>query len=95
MRDRIPESRGWLQVVDEVPGRMTGLPVGSLPSSMSSAAGVLRDGGVGEREHSEELDELVPLDRLPSGGDFRGKFRKIRQRKRPTILESRCRSLFF
>ncbi|CAL8352664.1 unnamed protein product [Lota lota] len=67
---------------------MTGLPVGSLPSSMSSAAVVARVGGEGERERSEELDELVPLDRLPSGGDFRGKFRKMRQRKRPTILES-------
>ncbi|CAL8347872.1 unnamed protein product [Arctogadus glacialis] len=66
---------------------MTGLPVGSLPSSMSSAAGVARDGAAGERERSEELDELVPLDRLASGGDFRGKFRKIRPRKRPTILE--------
>ena len=74
---------------------MTGLPVGSLPSSMSSAAGVARDGAAGERERSEELDELVPLDRLANGGDFRGKFRKIRPRKRPTILESRCRSLFF
>ncbi|XP_030236984.1 protein furry homolog isoform X2 [Gadus morhua] len=67
---------------------MTGLPVGSLPSSMSSAAGVARDGAAGERERSEELDELVPLDRLANGGDFRGKFRKIRPRKRPTILET-------
>ncbi|KAJ3590951.1 hypothetical protein NHX12_008899 [Muraenolepis orangiensis] len=54
----------------------------------SGGGGVAREACDGEREGSEELDDLVPLDRLPAaGGDFRGKFRKMRPKKRPTILE--------
>lgn len=72
---------------------MMEVPVGFLPSSsMSPGAGGGPGAAAAARDTCEELlDEIVPL--VPAGGDFRGKFRKMRQRKRPTILESRCRRL--
>ena len=62
---------------------------------MSLDESILRD--IVERETgcSEGQDEVVlgriaslPLDLFPSR-DFRGKFKKMRHKKRPTILESR------
>lgn len=61
----------------------------------------LEDGAVkvmagSETNCPEELDDVVlghltssPLDPFPPK-DFRRKFKKMRQKKRPTILESRC-----
>lgn len=68
---------------------------GCLPSYMSSEESVVRDMAQIETDCSDGLDEVVlgriaslPLDPFPPR-DFRGKFKKMRHKKRPTILESR------
>lgn len=70
-------------------------PTGFLPSSMTLEDSVVKVRAGSETSCSEELDGVVlghltssPLDPFPHK-DFRGKFKKMRQRKRPTILESR------
>lgn len=62
---------------------------------MSSEEPAVRDMVESEPDCSEGLDEIVlgriaslPLDLFPPK-DFRGKFKKMRHKKRPTILESR------
>lgn len=74
---------------------MIEIAVGSLPSDMSSEESAVRDMAEIETDCSEGLDEVVlgriaslPLDPFPPR-DFRGKFKKMRYKKRPTILESR------
>lgn len=71
---------------------MIDVAVGSLSSDMSQDSSV-RDMAESETDCSEGLDEVVmaslPLDPFPPK-DFRGKFKKMRHKKRPTILESRC-----
>lgn len=69
--------------------------VGFPPSDMSLEESALRE-AVSEADCSDGRDEAVPgriasvqLDPFPPK-DFRGKFKKMRQKKRPTILESRC-----
>lgn len=71
--------------------------MGSLPSNMSLDESSVRDMAESETDCSEGLDEVVlgriaslPLDPFPPR-DFRGKFKKMRHKKRPTILESRYR----
>ncbi|RVE65015.1 hypothetical protein OJAV_G00132060 [Oryzias javanicus] len=61
---------------------------------MSSEESAVREVAESETDCSEGLDEAVrghlassPLDPFPSR-DFRGKFKKMRQKKRPTILET-------
>ncbi|TNN55948.1 hypothetical protein EYF80_033835 [Liparis tanakae] len=61
---------------------------------MSLEESVLRDMAESETDCSEGLDEVVlgrisslPLDPFPPR-DFRGKFKKMRHKKRPTILEN-------
>ncbi|XP_029923114.1 protein furry homolog isoform X1 [Myripristis murdjan] len=68
--------------------------VGSLPSNMSLEESAGRDVAESETDCSEGLDEVVlgriaslPLDLFPPR-DFRGKFKKMRHKKRPTILET-------
>ncbi|AWO98779.1 putative protein furry -like [Scophthalmus maximus] len=60
---------------------------------MSSEESSVRDMAESETDCSEGLDEVVlghiaslPLDPFPPR-DFRGKFKKMRHKKRPTILE--------
>lgn len=74
---------------------MKEIAVGSLPSNMSCEVSAVRDMAGSETDCSEGLDEAVlgriaslPLDPFPPR-DFRGKFKKMRHKKRPTILESR------
>lgn len=74
---------------------MIEVAVGSLPSKMSLEEPVVRELVDSEPDCSEGLDEIVsgriaslPLDLFPPR-DFRGKFKKMRHKKRPTILESR------
>lgn len=74
---------------------MIEVAVGSLPSNMSLEERAVRDMAESETDCSEGLDEVVlgrlaslPLDPFPPR-DFRGKFKKMRHKKRPTILESR------
>lgn len=74
---------------------MIEVDVDSLPSNMSLDESVLRDMAERETDCSEGLDEVVlgrisslPLDPFPPR-DFRGKFKKMCHKKRPTILESR------
>lgn len=74
-------------------GRM--IDVGSLASNMSLEGSAVRDVAESETDCSEALDEVVlgriaslPLDPFPHK-DFRGKFKKMRHKQRPTILESR------
>lgn len=77
---------------------MIEVAVGSLPSNMSlEESAAVRDMAESETDRSEGLDEAVlgriaslPLDPFPPR-DFRGKFKKMRHKKRPTILESRYR----
>lgn len=66
-----------------------------LPSNMSLEENAVRDMAERETDCSQGLDEVVlgriaslPLDPFPPR-DFRGKFKKMRHKKRPTILESR------
>ncbi|XP_035478358.2 protein furry homolog isoform X3 [Scophthalmus maximus] len=73
---------------------MIEVAVGSLPSNMSSEESSVRDMAESETDCSEGLDEVVlghiaslPLDPFPPR-DFRGKFKKMRHKKRPTILEA-------
>lgn len=72
---------------------MIAVAVGSLPSDMSLEESAVRY--MAETHCSGGLDEVVlgrianlPLDPFPPR-DFRGKFKKMRHKKRPTILESR------
>lgn len=75
---------------------MIEVAAGSLPSNMSlEESTALRDMAESETDCSEGLDEVVlgriaslPLDPFPPR-DFRGKFKKMRYKRRPTILESR------
>lgn len=71
------------------------IEVGSLPSNVSLEGRAVRGMAESETDCSEGLDEVVlgriaslPLDPFPPR-DFRGKFKKMRHKKRPTILESR------
>lgn len=80
---------------------MIEVSVGSLPSTMSLDESSVRDMAESEWDCSEGLDEVVlgriaslPLDPFPPR-DFRGKFKKMRHKKRPTILESRYRFVKF
>ncbi|XP_029965290.1 protein furry homolog isoform X2 [Salarias fasciatus] len=73
---------------------MKEVAVGFLPSNMSSEESAARDMAESETDCSEGLDEAVlgriaslPLDPFPPR-DFRGKFKKMRHKKRPTILET-------
>ncbi|XP_028321443.1 protein furry homolog isoform X2 [Gouania willdenowi] len=74
---------------------MTEVFVGCQPSNMSIEDTAVRDTAESETDCSEGMDEAVllgriaslPLDPFPPR-DFRGKFKKMRHRKRPTILES-------
>lgn len=75
---------------------MIEVAVGSLPSDTSLDERAVRDMTESETDCSEVLDEVVlgriaslPLEPFPPR-DFRGKFKKMRHKKRPTILESRC-----
>lgn len=68
---------------------------GPSPSNASSEERAVRDMAESETDCSEGLDEAVlgrlaslPLDPFPPR-DFRGKFKKMRHKKRPTILECR------
>lgn len=70
--------------------------LGVLPSSMSLGESAVREMAEIETDCSEGRDEValghiasLPLDPFPPK-DFRGKFKKMRHKKRPTILESRC-----
>lgn len=74
---------------------MIGAAEGPPPSNVSSEERAVRDMAESETECSEGLDEAVlgrlaslPLDPFPPR-DFRGKFKKMRHKKRPTILECR------
>lgn len=74
---------------------MIEVAVGSLPSNMSLEERAVRDMAESETDCSEGQDGVVlgrlaslPLDPFPPR-DFRGKFKKMRHKKRPTILESR------
>ncbi|KAM9853032.1 protein furry homolog [Aulostomus maculatus] len=67
---------------------------GTLPCTMSSEGSAVKDMAEIETDCSEGLDEVVlghiaslPLDPFPPR-DFRGKFKKMRHKKRPTILET-------
>uniref|UniRef100_A0A7N6ACI3 Furry homolog a (Drosophila) n=1 Tax=Anabas testudineus TaxID=64144 RepID=A0A7N6ACI3_ANATE len=73
---------------------MMEVAVRSLPSNMSVEESAVRDMTESEADSSEALDEVVlgriarlPLDPFPPR-DFRGKFKKMRHKKRPTILET-------
>ncbi|XP_034459835.1 protein furry homolog isoform X2 [Hippoglossus hippoglossus] len=73
---------------------MIEVAVGPLPSNMSVEESSVRDVAESETDCSEGLDEVVlgriassPLDPFPPR-DFRGKFKKMRHKKRPTILET-------
>ncbi|XP_041797379.1 protein furry homolog isoform X2 [Chelmon rostratus] len=73
---------------------MIEVAVGSLPSNMSLEESAVRDMAESETDCSEGRDEVVlgriaslPLDPFPPR-DFRGKFKKMRHKKRPTILET-------
>ncbi|XP_039986284.1 protein furry homolog isoform X4 [Xiphias gladius] len=73
---------------------MIEVAVGSLPSDMSLEESSVRDTAESETDCGEGLDEVVlgriaslPLDPFPPR-DFRGKFKKMRHKKRPTILET-------
>ncbi|XP_050934918.1 protein furry homolog isoform X1 [Lates calcarifer] len=73
---------------------MIEVAVGSLPSNMSLEESSVRDMAESETDCSEGLDEVIlgriaslPLDPFPPR-DFRGKFKKMRHKKRPTILET-------
>ncbi|XP_076002040.1 protein furry homolog isoform X2 [Genypterus blacodes] len=73
---------------------MIEVAAGSLPSNMSLDESTARDMAESETDCSEGLDEVVlgriaslPLDPFPPR-DFRGKFKKIRHKKRPSILET-------
>ncbi|XP_029372753.1 protein furry homolog isoform X2 [Echeneis naucrates] len=73
---------------------MIEVAVGSPPSSMSLEESPVRDKAESEMDCSEGLDEVVlgriaslPLESFPPR-DFRGKFKKMRHKKRPTILET-------
>lgn len=77
-------------------GRMIEVAVISLPYDASLDERAVRDMAESETDCSEVLDEVVlgriaslPLEPFPPR-DFRGKFKKMRHKKRPTILESRC-----
>lgn len=79
-------------------GRMIEVAVGSLPSDTFLDERAVRDMAESETDCSEVVDEVVlgriaslPLEPFPPR-DFRGKFKKMRHKKRPTILESRCHS---
>ncbi|XP_061575672.1 protein furry homolog isoform X2 [Cololabis saira] len=68
--------------------------VGFPPSNMSLEESTVRDAPESETDCSDGRDEAVPgriaslpLDPFPPK-DFRGKFKKMRQKKRPTILET-------
>lgn len=74
---------------------MIGAAEAPPPSNVSSEERAGRDMAESETECSEGLDEAVlgrlaslPLDPFPPR-DFRGKFKKMRHKKRPTILECR------
>lgn len=74
-------------------GRMIGAAEAPPPSNVPSEERAVRDMAESETECSEGLDEAVlgrlaslPLDPFPPR-DFRGKFKKMRHKKRPTILE--------
>jgi len=75
--------------------RMKEEAVGFQPSNMSLEESAMRDVAESEMVCFEGLDEAVlgRVSRLPPEPfpprDFRGKFKKMRQKKRPTILESR------
>ncbi|XP_034024286.1 protein furry homolog [Thalassophryne amazonica] len=67
---------------------------GCLPHNMSLEESTVRQVAGSETNHSEGLDEVVlghianlPLDPFPPK-DFRGKFKKMRHKMRPTILET-------
>lgn len=71
---------------------------GPPSSNASSEERAVRDMAESETDCSEGLDEAVlgrlaslPLDPFPPR-DFRGKFKKMRHKKRPTILECRYRA---
>ncbi|XP_030007760.1 protein furry homolog isoform X3 [Sphaeramia orbicularis] len=73
---------------------MIEVAVGSLPSNMSLEESAVKDTAENETDCSEGLDQVVlgrianlPLDPFPPR-DFRGKFKKMRHKKRPTILET-------
>ncbi|XP_068172706.1 protein furry homolog isoform X2 [Antennarius striatus] len=73
---------------------MKEVAVGSLPCNMSVEESAVRDMAGSETNCSEGLDEAVlgriaslPLDPFPPR-DFRGKFKKMHHKKRPTILET-------
>ncbi|XP_055369796.1 protein furry homolog isoform X3 [Betta splendens] len=63
--------------------------VGSLPSDMSAEEGAGREREAAEARGEAALGRLAnaPLDPFPPR-NFRGNFKKMRQRKRPTILET-------
>lgn len=74
---------------------MIEVAVGSLPSNVSLEGRAVRDMAGSETDCSEGMDEValgriasLPLEPFPPR-DFRGKFKKMRHKKRPTILESR------
>lgn len=81
---------------------MIEVAVGSLPSNVSLEGRAVRDMAGSETDCSEGMDEValgriasLPLEPFPPR-DFRGKFKKMRHKKRPTILESRyCFEFFF
>ncbi|XP_065816833.1 protein furry homolog isoform X1 [Labrus bergylta] len=73
---------------------MIEVATGSLTSNMSAEESAVRDRTQSETDCSEGLDDDVlgriaslPLDPFPPR-DFRGKFKKMRHKKRPTILET-------
>lgn len=70
-------------------------PLGFLQFNMSLEEDPVKDTAEMETSHSKEVGEVIlshiassPMDPFPPK-DFRGKFKKLRQKKRPTILESR------
>lgn len=69
-------------------GRMMEVTRGSPPANMSSEA--RRGTGTGTARPQDQVvpGRLANLDAFPPR-DFRGKFKKMRHKKRPTILESR------
>lgn len=71
---------------------MIEIAVGYLPSDTSLGERAVRDMTESETDCSEVVLGRIassPLEPFPPR-DFRGKFKKMRHKKRPTILESRC-----
>ncbi|KAM6987894.1 protein furry homolog isoform 1-T1 [Tautogolabrus adspersus] len=73
---------------------MIEVAAGSLSSNMSAEESAVRDRAQNETDCSEGMDDDVlgriaslPLDPFPPR-DFRGKFKKMRHKRRPTILET-------